>query len=113
MSRHNGDEYNGAVYLARLAETPPPLHDVDVKIPLWKYGKNQVSPTMCRQPLCSIRLVVCYDVVQCLHKDFFAFTWRPRWLGRWSACLSRSISWVQVSPSAYARRGFFLDEEIE
>ena len=24
---------------------------------------------------------------------------RPRWLGRWSACLSRSISWVQVSPS--------------
>ena len=25
---------------------------------------------------------------------------RPRWLGRWSACLSRSISWVQVSPSA-------------
>ena len=25
---------------------------------------------------------------------------RPRWLGRWSASLSRSISWVQVPPSA-------------
>ena len=25
---------------------------------------------------------------------------RLRWLGRWSACLSRSVSWVQVSPSA-------------
>ena len=24
---------------------------------------------------------------------------RPRWLGRWSACLSRSISWVQAPPS--------------
>ena len=30
---------------------------------------------------------------------------RPRWLGRWSACLSRSISWVQVSPSV---KGLFL-----
>ena len=35
---------------------------------------------------------------------------RPRWLGRWSACLSRSISWVQVSPSAHARRDFFLQK---
>ena len=25
---------------------------------------------------------------------------RPRWLGRWSACLPIPISWVQVSPSA-------------
>ena len=28
--------------------------------------------------------------------------WRPRWLGRWSACLSRSIWWARVSPSAYS-----------
>ena len=33
---------------------------------------------------------------------------RRRRLGRWPACLSRSISWVHVSPSAYARREFFL-----
>ena len=28
---------------------------------------------------------------------------RPRWLSMWSACLLRSISWVQVSPSAYGQ----------
>ena len=32
---------------------------------------------------------------------------RPRRLGRWSACLSRSTSWVQVSPSA-CPYGLFL-----
>ena len=32
---------------------------------------------------------------------------RPRWLGRWSASQSRSISWVQVSPSACSYVGTF------
>ena len=31
----------------------------------------------------------------------------PRWLGRWSACLSRSISWVQVSPGACSYIGAY------
>ena len=31
---------------------------------------------------------------------------RPRWLGRLSSCLLKSISRVQFSPSAYTRRDF-------
>ena len=31
---------------------------------------------------------------------------RPRWLGRISSCLLKSISSVQFSPSAYTRRDF-------
>ena len=39
---------------------------------------------------------------------------RPRWLGTWSACLSRSMPWVQVSPSrVHARtRDFFLHQKL-
>ena len=35
---------------------------------------------------------------------------RPRWLGRWSAYLIRSISWVRALPSAYelTRKDFIL-----
>ena len=33
---------------------------------------------------------------------------RPRWLGRLSSCLLKSISRVQLSPSAHTRRDFFL-----
>ena len=40
-------------------------------------------------------MVVCDD-----DDDEGALIRRPRWLGRWSACLLRSSSWVRVSPSA-------------
>ena len=33
---------------------------------------------------------------------------RPRWLGRLSSCLLKSISRVQFSPSAHTRRDFFM-----
>ena len=33
---------------------------------------------------------------------------RPRWLGRLSSCLLKSILWVQFSPSARTGRDFFL-----
>ena len=46
----------------------------------------------------------------------YIIAYHPRWLGRWSACLSRSISWVQVPPSA-CLQGLFLaknnDKEAE
>ena len=37
---------------------------------------------------------------------------RPRWLGRLSSCLARSISRVQLSSSAHTRRELFLHEKI-
>ena len=36
---------------------------------------------------------------------------RPRWLGRLSSCLLKSISQVQFSPSAHTRRDFFLHKK--
>ena len=33
---------------------------------------------------------------------------RPRWPGRVSSCLLKSISWVQFSPSAHTRRDFWV-----
>ena len=36
---------------------------------------------------------------------------RPRWLGRLSSCLARSISRVQLSPGAHTRRDFFLHKK--
>ena len=35
---------------------------------------------------------------------------RLRWLGRWSACLLRSISWASLTEWVHTREGFFLDE---
>ena len=37
---------------------------------------------------------------------------RPRWLGRLSSCLLKSISWIQFSPSAHTRRDFFLHKKL-
>ena len=37
---------------------------------------------------------------------------RPRWLGRVSSCLLKSISRIQFSPSAHARRDFFLCKKL-
>ena len=37
---------------------------------------------------------------------------RPRWLGRWPASLSRSISWVQVSPSTCSLVAFSGKKEL-
>ena len=37
---------------------------------------------------------------------------RPRWLGRLSSCLLKSISRVQFSPSAHTHRDFFLQKKM-
>ena len=37
---------------------------------------------------------------------------RPRWLGRLSSCLLKSISRVQFSPSAHTRRDFSLHKKM-
>ena len=44
--------------------------------------------------------------------DVIISRYSPRWLGRWSASLSISISWVQVSPSACSY-GLFLALNID
>ena len=55
------------------------------------------------------QLWISVDIPPCLQSNIFAtveHSRHPRWLGRWLACLSRSIWWVQVSPSACSQ-GFF------
>ena len=41
-----------------------------------------------------------------LSAAFIYHSRRPRWLGRLSSCLLKSISRVQLSPSAHTRRNF-------
>ena len=61
---------------------------------------------------CLLVVVVNSSIVADAPLLSFSHRSAPRWLGRLSWCLPKSISRVQFSPSAHTRRDFFLHKNL-